>query len=66
VVTYALPTATDGVDGPLPLTCAPASGTTFRIGTTRVTRTATDAAGNTASASFNVTVTGSASTTAHR
>ena len=38
------------------LACAPASGTEFPLGATVVTCTAVDAAGNTAAASFNVTV----------
>jgi len=48
--------ANDDVDGPLPVTCNPASGSTFPLGTTTVTCTATDAAGNSGSASFIVTV----------
>ena len=36
--------------------CSPASGSSFPLGTTLVTCTATDAAGNTGSASFNVVV----------
>ena len=36
--------------------CSPVSGSTFAIGTTPVTCTAADAAGNTGTASFNVTV----------
>jgi hypothetical protein len=48
-------TATDNV-GVVSLTCSPASGSTFGLGTTTVTCTAMDVAGNTASASFNVTV----------
>src|SRR5207244_1727432 len=36
--------------------CAPPSGSTFPTGTTTVTCTATDAAGNTSACSFNVTV----------
>lgn len=48
--------ATDDVDGPLPATCTPASGSTFPIGTTTVTCTATDSSSNTGSASFTVTV----------
>jgi hypothetical protein len=56
IVTYPAATGVDIVDGPVPATCAPASGSTFPIGTTTVTCTATDAAGNTASASFTVTV----------
>jgi HYR domain len=48
--------ATDDRDGPLTPTCSPASGSTFPVGTTKVTCTATDSQGNTGSASFNVTV----------
>lgn len=48
--------ATDSLDGPLPVTCTPASGTTFPIGTTGVSCTATDAAGNSDTKGFNVTV----------
>ncbi|MFF3334449.1 HYR domain-containing protein [Streptomyces sp. NPDC002888] len=40
-------TAQDIVDGPLPVTCTPLSGSTFPVGETTVTCTATDAAGNT-------------------
>jgi hypothetical protein len=56
-VSWSAPTATDIVDGAVPVTCAPASGSRFAPGTTRVTCSATDRAGNTASASFDVTVT---------
>ncbi len=55
VVTYSA-TATDNVDGAITPTCTPASGSTFALGTTTVTCSATDAAGNEASASFTVTV----------
>jgi YVTN family beta-propeller protein len=48
--------ASDLVDGPVTTTCAPASGSIFPLGTTSVTCSATDAHGNTASASFHVTV----------
>ena len=41
-----------------PVSCAPASGSTFPIGTTTVSCQATDAAGNTALGSFRVTVRG--------
>lgn len=50
------PTATDLVSGDRPVTCARDSGSTFAIGTTPVSCTATDAAGNTTSAGFTVTV----------
>ena len=56
-VTFTLPTATDAVSGNRTVTAAPASGSTFPIGTTTVTFTASDAAGNTATATFRVTVT---------
>jgi hypothetical protein len=48
-------TAEDEVDGSVPVTCSSAPGA-FPIGTTTVTCTATDAAGNTSSGSFEVTV----------
>jgi hypothetical protein len=57
VVTYPTPTATDNIDGAVPVSCTPASGLTYPIGTTTVTCTATDAAGNTATKTFKVTVT---------
>lgn len=49
-------TATDDVDGPLTPVCVPASGDLFPLGNTTVTCSATDAAGNSASASFHVNV----------
>lgn len=55
-VTWATPTATDGVDGSVPVTCTPASGATFAVGTSTVTCSATDASGNTGSATFGVEV----------
>lgn len=54
-VTYAT-TATDTLSGPSPVGCNPPSGTTFSIGTTTVTCTVSDAAGNTATRSFPVKV----------
>lgn len=48
--------ATDAVDGAVNVTCSAASGSLFALGTTTVTCTARDAAGNIASGSFNVTV----------
>ncbi|TKV26477.1 HYR domain-containing protein [Arthrobacter sp. NamB2] len=56
-VNYALPSAIDTLDGPVQLTCTPASGTRFPVGTTTVTCTATDKAGNTRTTSFDVIVT---------
>ena len=55
VVTFTA-TAFDIVDGNITPTCNPASGSTFALGTTTVTCTATDAHNNTGSASFTVTV----------
>jgi hypothetical protein len=49
--------ATDLVDGSVSATCSPASGSSFPLGGTTVTCSATDAHGNTGSASFTVTVT---------
>lgn len=48
--------ASDIVDGAMTPTCSPASGSTFALGTTSVNCSATDAHGNTGSASFDVTV----------
>jgi len=49
--------ARDLVDGATLVTCTPASGSIFPAGTTTVRCTSTDAHGNTASASFTVTLT---------
>ncbi len=49
-------TATDNVDGALTPSCTPAGGGTFALGTTRVACTVSDAAGNTATGSFDVKV----------
>jgi len=48
--------AIDYVDGVVPTTNNPASGSLFPVGTTTVTTTATDAAGNIGSGTFTVTV----------
>jgi len=56
IVTYELPTATDGLAGPVPVICTPASGSTFAPGQKTVDCTASDAWGNTATASFMVRV----------
>ncbi|MFJ8788701.1 HYR domain-containing protein [Streptomyces sp. NPDC102462] len=50
-------TAEDTVDGTLPVTCDPASGSLFPVGTTRVTCTATDSSGNTGTGTAAFTVT---------
>ena len=47
---------TDAFDPAPVLNCSPASGSTFPAGTTTVTCTATDASGNSASATFEVSV----------
>ncbi len=54
-VTYDV-TATDNYDTTVPVACTPESGSNFSIGTTEVSCTASDAAGNTASTTFDVIV----------
>jgi hypothetical protein len=49
-------TADDTVDGARAVNCVPVSGSTFPIGTTRVTCDASDASGNQATGFFDVTV----------
>ena len=51
------PVAVDGKDGAVPVSCTPASPHRFPIGETQVTCSASDAAGNTVSGSFDVFVT---------
>ena len=48
--------ASDEVDGTVPIECAPASGTSFRLGRTSVTCSATDFSGNKREAQFTVMV----------
>jgi HYR domain len=48
--------ATDDTDGPLPVACSIASGSTFPIGTTSVTCSATDSSGNQKTGTFDVVV----------
>ena len=55
VVTYTA-SALDAVDGSVAVACAPASGSTFPVGTTAVNCSATDLSANTANGSFTVTV----------
>ena len=56
VVTYTDPTATDLSSGGATISCTPASGSVFPIGTTPVACIATDTSGNTAQATFNIVV----------
>jgi hypothetical protein len=59
-VTYSV-SATDPMDGTVPVTCNPASGSYFVLGATSVNCTATNSSGNSASATFHVIVTTDAS-----
>ncbi len=56
-VVYAAPAFDDALSGKGRATCTPPSGRRFALGATNVTCVASDAAGNTASASFRVFVT---------
>ena len=56
IVTWETPTATDFGRGELPVLCNPESGSEIGLGIQIVTCSATDPGGNTAAASFNVTV----------
>src|SRR5581483_4525607 len=58
VVNYPAPVATDNQPG-VTVNCTKASGSSFNVGNTTVTCTATDTSNNTASCSFNVNVVGS-------
>jgi hypothetical protein len=49
-------TATDIVDGTVPVACDPASGSTFPLGNTTVSCTASDSSGNTSTGTFNVSI----------
>jgi hypothetical protein len=55
-INYESPRGTDAIEGPVPVTCAPASGAMFPVGPTIVVCTATDSQGNlgTSSATFTV------------
>ncbi|SMH32578.1 endo-1,4-beta-xylanase [Rathayibacter oskolensis] len=55
-VSYPTPSAIDTLDGPVPVQCDPANRRLFPIGTTTVECTATDAAGNTRTSTFDVIV----------
>ena len=56
VATFTIPTATDLVDPNPTISATPSSGSTFPLGTTTVTVTATDHSGNTTSAHFTIDV----------
>ena len=56
LIDWPMPTATDLVDGLLPVTCDPAPASPFTIGSTLVTCSAADGAGNVATAAFMVEV----------
>jgi hypothetical protein len=55
-ISWASLTVQDNLDGNPSLSCSSASGTTFPIGTTLVTCSSIDQAGNSSAVSFNVTV----------
>jgi hypothetical protein len=55
-VLYTSPGATDNVDGKVPVTCSPPSGSSFPAGSTTVKCTATDKNGNTSTTTFEVKV----------
>ncbi len=56
LVTFTKPTATDDIDGNLAVTCNPASGSNFAVGTSTVTCTAVDSSNNHATTTFSVIV----------
>ncbi len=56
VIAYSLPTAGDNAAASPLVSCVPPAGTILPVGTTIVTCTASDASGNTAQATFEVTV----------
>jgi uncharacterized repeat protein (TIGR01451 family) len=56
VVSFTDPTATDNCDASVTVACNPPTGSTFAVGDTVVTCSATDTAGNTSSCAFTVTV----------
>lgn len=56
-VSYTTPAASDNIDASVAVSCSPASGSVFNLGTTTVACSAADAAGNTAQSSFAVVVT---------
>jgi hypothetical protein len=57
IVTFTAPVALDMCDGAINVVASPASGSSFAVGDTTVTLTATDGAGNSSSCHFTVSVT---------
>lgn len=55
-VAYVVPQATDDRDGSIPVSCTPSAGSQFSRGTTIVSCSATDSAGNQSTCSFSVKV----------
>ena len=56
IVNYTTPTASDNCSGVGAVSCSPASGSVFALGSNTVTCSATDNAGNTGQCTFNVIV----------
>ena len=56
VATYTTPSATDFKDGTVPVTCSPSSGSTFVIGITTLSCTATNSSGMPTTHTFTITV----------
>jgi hypothetical protein len=56
-IEYSRPSASDVVDGSVPVSCLPASGSMFPVGVTDVACTAVDRRGNESRASFRIIVT---------
>src|SRR5262249_31230281 len=55
-IAYTMPTAIDQVDGATPVSCSPASGSGFPVGSTPVTCTTSDTRGNNTCATFTINV----------
>ncbi len=56
LASYVTPTATDLIDGDVPVVCSPMSGSAFPVGTTTVTCSTMDFSGTAASTAFTITV----------
>ncbi len=55
-VSYQRPTAVDTVDGAVPTSCSPSSGSNYPIGSTQVTCRASDSRGNSGTATFSIDI----------